>query len=41
MSEEFHFASEAVDVAAHDLPDLKASFIARHSATERAIGFST
>jgi SAM-dependent methyltransferase len=29
MSDEFHFASEAVDVTARDLPGLKASFIVR------------
>jgi SAM-dependent methyltransferase len=27
MSDDFHFASEIVDVAAHDLPGLKASFV--------------
>ena len=27
MSHDFHFASEVVDIAAHDLPALKASFI--------------
>jgi SAM-dependent methyltransferase len=29
MSDEFHFASQVVDVSAHDLPGLKASFIVR------------
>ena len=30
MSHDFHFASEIVDTAAHDLPGLKAAFVVRH-----------
>jgi SAM-dependent methyltransferase len=32
MSDDFHFASEVVDVAAHDLPGLKAAFVVDHVA---------